>query len=133
MDHENKVYKSGLLNSDKLLFKHAILDYNPVNMQEEGDKNIMLDYIEIFAENILTRENKIAHMTSSALILNEKMDKILMIHHNIYKTWSWTGGHADHEEETSGVKWIERSKLEEYSDEPYLIEIYNKILIKAVI
>ncbi len=23
------------------------------------------------------------------------MTKTLMVHHNIYNTWAWTGGHAD--------------------------------------
>jgi len=159
-----------------------------------------LDYIGYFYEDILTRENQIAHMTSSGLILNKGLDKMLMIHHNIYNTWTWTGGHADGErdmlrvalkeakeetgllnivpltesldsidiipvyghikrgryvsshlhlntsyiliadeneklvinkEEASDVSWIEVNRLNEYSNEPYLIEIYNKIVEKA--
>lgn len=31
-------------------------------------------------------------------------------------------------DETSGVKWVEVSRLIEYSNEPYLIEIYKKII-----
>ena len=38
-------------------------------------------------------------MTSSGLIFNKNLDKILMVHHNIYNTWSWTGGHADGEDD----------------------------------
>ena len=76
-------------------FRESILKYSPINEQEANDKKIILDYIDNFYENILTRENQIAHMTSSGLILNKALDKILMIHHNIYNTWTWTGGHAD--------------------------------------
>ncbi|KKH67456.1 hypothetical protein DU75_05775, partial [Methanosarcina mazei] len=76
-------------------FKEAIQRYKPINPQEKMDKEVVLDYIDQFYENILTRENKIAHMTSSGLILNKSLDKILMIHHKIYNTWAWTGGHAD--------------------------------------
>ncbi len=181
-------------------FREAILKYQPTNEQEMNDKKNILDYIELFYENILTRGNQIAHMTSSGLILNKSLDKILMIHHNIYNTWTWTGGHADgdsdmlrvaikeakeetgvsnivslsdnlasidiipvyghikrgkyvsshlhlnttyvliadeseklvtNEEETSGVSWIEVNRLAEYSNEPYLIEIYKKIVDKA--
>ncbi|EPZ55371.1 NUDIX domain protein [[Clostridium] sordellii ATCC 9714] len=34
-------------------------------------------------------------MTSSGFIVNKNRDKVLMIHHNIYNSWGWTGGHAD--------------------------------------
>lgn len=37
------------------------------------------------------------HITSSGYIVNKDRTKVLMIHHNIYKTWAWTGGHADGE------------------------------------
>lgn len=181
-------------------FREAILKYRPINEQETNDKRIILSYIDRFYEDILTRENEIAHMTSSGLILNKSLNKVLMIHHNIYKTWTWTGGHADGDNdmfevalkeakeetgvenilpitedlasidiipvyghikrdkyisshlhlntsyvliadekekliinklETSNVGWIEVNELYKYSNEPYLIEIYNKIIDKA--
>lgn len=181
-------------------FKEAIQKYQPINQQEVNDKKIVLDYINIFYEDILTRKNQIAHITSSGLILNKSLNKILMIHHNIYNTWAWTGGHADgnhdmlevalkeareetgvsnivpltgelasidiipvyghikrgeyvsahlhlntsyvlitdekeklviNEEETSDVGWVDVNRLVEYSNEPYLIGIYNKIIEKA--
>ncbi|MGL5693849.1 MAG: NUDIX hydrolase, partial [Peptostreptococcaceae bacterium] len=36
-----------------------------------------------------------AHITSSGYIVNKNRDKVLMIYHKIYNSWSWTGGHAD--------------------------------------
>ncbi|MDM8534387.1 NUDIX hydrolase [Clostridiaceae bacterium HSG29] len=69
--------------------------YIPSDDQEENDKKIILDYINVFGDNVLTRENEVAHITSSGFILNKALNKTLMIHHNIYKTWAWTGGHAD--------------------------------------
>lgn len=171
--------------------------FMPSNPQEENDKIIILEYISKFSDTILTRDNRIAHMTSSGLILNPSLDKILMIHHNIYKTWAWTGGHADGErdmlftavkeakeetgvvnihplsneiasldilpvyghfknkqyvsahlhlnvsyalvaeehealrinvEETSGVQWIPVPQLDKFSNEPYLIDVYMKIV-----
>jgi hypothetical protein len=35
------------------------------------------------------------------------------------------------QEETSGVGWVEVRRLSEYSNEPYLIGIYSKIIEKA--
>ena len=68
--------------------------YIPLDEQEKNDKKIILDFIEN-NENILLRENEVAHITSSGFIVNKNRDKCLMIHHNIYNSWAWTGGHAD--------------------------------------
>lgn len=68
--------------------------YLPTNIQEEKDKEIMLQYLHLF-DNFLTRENKMGHFTASAWIVNKDRSKVLMIYHNIFKSWSWVGGHAD--------------------------------------
>lgn len=79
-----------------------IRNYKPFNEQEEQDKKVALDYITTFP-NILTRENEFAHMTASSWIVNRDRTKVLMIYHNIYKSWAWTGGHADGEENMRDV------------------------------
>lgn len=78
---------------------NEIKAYKPINEQEIEDKKVMLDYIKSFPNNVLLRDNKIAHMTSSSVIINKEHTKMLMIHHNIYNTWTWTGGHCDGEED----------------------------------
>lgn len=80
-------------------YKEEILAYKPINEQEASEKKVILEYIEKFPENILLRENEFAHLTSSGFIMNESLDRVLMIHHNIYNTWAWTGGHADGDED----------------------------------
>lgn len=70
--------------------------YKPYNQQEEKDKQVMLNYIDTF-DNILTRENEFAHFTASSWAVNKERTKVLMIYHNIYQSWSWTGGHSDGE------------------------------------
>ncbi|MGL4569886.1 MAG: NUDIX hydrolase [Clostridium sp.] len=74
-----------------------IEEYIPVNEQEQKDKENFLMCIENF-DDVLTRKNVVCHITSSAFVLNKNRDKTLMIHHNIYNSWAWTGGHADGEE-----------------------------------
>ena len=68
--------------------------YNPVDEQEKKDKEIILDFINK-NDDVLVRDNEIAHITSSGFIVNKSRTKVLMIHHNIYNSWGWTGGHAD--------------------------------------
>lgn len=78
-------------------FLTAIGTYNPKNDQEAQDKRVILDYIRQFPDTILTRENEFAHITSSGFLMNSSLDKVLMVHHNIRNSWSWTGGHVDGE------------------------------------
>ena len=71
-----------------------IKKYKPCNEQEEKDKELMLKYINTF-DDVLTRNNEICHFTASNWIVNKDRTKVLMVYHNIYKSWAWTGGHAD--------------------------------------
>lgn len=83
-------------------FIDSIKRYVPYNEQEKADKAVILQCLETF-EDVLSRDNKIVHFTSSAFVVNKTMDKVLVIHHNIYNSWSWTGGHADGEEDLLAV------------------------------
>jgi 8-oxo-dGTP pyrophosphatase MutT (NUDIX family) len=74
----------------------SIEEYAPCNEQEKKDKELTLKYAGLF-DDILTRKNELIHMTSSAFVVNKDKSKALMVHHNIYNSWSWTGGHADGE------------------------------------
>lgn len=76
--------------------------YHPFNEQEECDKKVMLQLLKT-QPDIFTRENEVAHFTASSWLLNREHTKVLMIYHNIYHSWSWTGGHADGEEDLLAV------------------------------
>ena len=73
-----------------------IENYQPFNEQEERDKDLILEWIRN-NENAFSRENKVAHITASAWVVNKDKSKVLMVYHNIYNSWSWLGGHADGE------------------------------------
>jgi 8-oxo-dGTP pyrophosphatase MutT (NUDIX family) len=83
-------------------YRTDIEQYIPLSEAEETDKKNMLEFIE-HNENVLLRENGIAHMTASSWIINQDATKVLMIYHNIYGAWSWTGGHADGDSDLLGV------------------------------
>ena len=74
----------------------------PSCSQEERDKRVLLDFIAKNGDAFL-RTNLIAHMTASAWVVNASRDKVLMVYHNIYHSWSWTGGHADGDEDLLSV------------------------------
>ena len=72
--------------------------YQPYNEQESCDKTVMLRLMaDENQPDLFTRENAVAHFTASAWLVNKEHTKVLMIHHNLYNSWAWTGGHADGE------------------------------------
>ncbi len=81
---------------------NKISRYQPFNEQEVKDKQMLLEYFTIF-EDVLTRNNEIAHFTSSSFIVNKDKSKALLIHHNIFNSWGWTGGHCDGDEDVLNV------------------------------
>ena len=86
--------------------KKAIAAFVPTCEQEERDQKMMLTFIDANPD-CLTRDNQVAHLTASAWVVNPTRDKVLMVYHNIYDSWSWTGGHADGEADLAAVAYRE--------------------------
>ena len=79
-----------------------ISEYIPCNESEARDKDAILYALAHFPD-VLTRENPVCHFTASNWITNPARDKILLVYHNIYEHWAWTGGHADGEADLRAV------------------------------
>lgn len=82
--------------------KDQIKNYCPCNEQEQRDKELILHFIDSNLDAFL-RDNRVAHMTASAWVVNRERTKTLMVYHKIYDSWSWTGGHADGETDLLSV------------------------------
>ena len=80
----------------------TIKNYRPMNQQEEYDKEQMLQFMQC-NNNYLVRENQTAHFTASLWTVNAGRSKTLMVHHNLFNSWSWIGGHADGMEDICAV------------------------------
>ena len=100
------------------MYKEDILKYEPTCPQEEKDKMVMVDFINEYGDFSLDRNNLIAHFSASAWVVKEKMDKVLLNYHNIYKNWGWLGGHADKDPN------LLRVALKEVKEESGLSNIY---------
>ena len=83
-------------------FQTLLLAYAPRDEQEAADRAVMLNCIDRF-DDVYLRTNLLCHITASAWIANERRDRVLMIYHNIYDSWAWTGGHADGERDLLSV------------------------------
>ena len=73
-----------------------ITAYVPCCEQEKKDKALMLAFAAQHPDCLL-RSNAAGHFTASAWIVNRERTKVLFCYHNIYRSWSWVGGHADGE------------------------------------
>ena len=102
------------------MLRKEIEKYKPCNEQEENDKKVMLKCIDS-CNDVLTRENEVFHFTASNWIVNKQRTKILMIYHNIYNSWAWTGGHADGNENLVEVA-LKEAEEENQADKNQIID-----------
>ena len=102
--------------------------FRPCNEQEAGDRDLILHLVET-QERVFFRDNKHAHMTASAWVVNKDRSRVLMVYHNLYHSWSWLGGHADGNEDLLSVAINEvreesgLNTLIPVSDQIYSLEI----------
>ncbi len=110
--------------------EESIEQYIPCNAQEEADKQVILDFIRRTSD-AFKRSNLMAHMTASSWIVNHSRDKVLMVYHKIYNSWSWTGGHADGERDLLAVALREAREetgvehIHPISEQIYSLEVLN--------
>lgn len=71
-------------------------NYTPTTEREVADYKLIQQCLASFDQTkLFTRDNVVCHFTASGFILNASRDKALMIYHNIYDSFAWTGGHND--------------------------------------
>ena len=118
------------------MIRDEIAAYVPYNEQERRDKTLILDFLDRYPDAFL-RSNPLAHMTASAWVVNPAHDKVLMVYHRLYDSWSWTGGHADGEtdllavalrevREETGVEHLRPVSTEIYSLESLTVDGHEK-------
>ncbi len=104
--------------------------YIPFNEQEEKDKDIILHFLSEY-DDIYLRSDLVAHMTASAWVVNSSMDKVIMAYHNLYRSYSWLGGHADGDEDLLhvAIKEVQEesgiSNVRALSEDIFSIEILS--------
>ena len=85
----------------------VIVRFSPKDGREAREREMMLGLIAQYGDVLLTRENDSAHMTASSIIVSRDRKRTLMAYHNIYQSWSWTGGHADGESDFEAIARLE--------------------------
>lgn len=82
--------------------RQEIEAFRPGNEQEEKDRQELLTWLDSGLD-IYSRRCNAAHLTASAWVVSPDRAQVLMIYHNIYRSWAWMGGHADGMEDLRAV------------------------------
>ena len=82
--------------------REQIKNYRPWNEQERQDQAVILAFLDKNPDAFY-RTNLLAHMTASAWVVNPQRTRTLLVYHRLFDSWSWTGGHADGEEDLLAV------------------------------
>ncbi len=82
--------------------KELIRRYQARTKEEKDAQETMLQALEKVGEPLLHRTMPY-HFTVSALVLNPEMNRVLMVHHNLFGTFTWPGGHTDGETDLLAV------------------------------
>ncbi len=107
-----------------------LLNYIPKCDQEEKDKEMILDLCKVYGDKLLDRNTLFAHLSASGFVLNKDFTKVLMVFHNIFKSWSWTGGHADNER---NLFCVAKREVEEETGVKNLIPVSENIISLEVL
>ena len=77
-----------------ITLREQIHTYIPYTADEQKAKAHILRQWDVLGDEIFARPDE-GHFTASSIILNKERTHMLMVYHNIYDSFSWTGGHAD--------------------------------------
>lgn len=112
------------------MYKKTIENYIPKNNEEAITKKTILQFIEK-NDDALSRNNLIAHITTSAFIINKAFTKTVFAYHNIYDAWAWIGGHNDNDDNCLNVAIAEAREetglitITPVTNEPIMIDILS--------
>ncbi|HET8858830.1 NUDIX hydrolase [Marivirga sp.] len=98
--------------------------YDPPTKVEKGYLPKMLKLLAKKGTIACTRENKEAHFTASAWIINPHDKEVLLLHHKKLKKWLQPGGHADGE---MNLEIVARKEANEETGLENLTRINNQI------
>ncbi len=76
--------------------------FSPGCDQERADRAQMLEQMAL-RDDLLTRDDPVMHFTASSWIISPDRRRVLLVLHALYRSWSWTGGHADGEPDLLAV------------------------------
>ena len=84
-------------------WQDVLTAYLPGDRREASELTVMRALYAREGSRLLSRDCAYAHFTASSIIVNVDRTRTLMAFHRIYRSWAWTGGHADGEQYPEAV------------------------------
>ena len=76
-------------------WQERLAAYLPQEDSERRDLQEVLQAVRQDGSRVLYRERQNGHITCSGFVMDPTLSEVLMVYHNIYDSFAWTGGHAD--------------------------------------
>ena len=76
-------------------WQERLAAYLPQEDSERRDLQEVLQAVRQDGSRVLYRERQNGHITCSGFVMDPTLSEMLMVYHNIYDSFAWTGGHAD--------------------------------------
>ncbi|MBV8037150.1 NUDIX domain-containing protein [Roseateles sp.] len=97
--------------------RHQLGNYLRIYTAEASGLQGLVDQLADDADNIFDRGNMRGHITTSALVYDDRADAILMIHHKGLARWLQPGGHHE------GLQALAVSAAREVAEETGVVDL----------
>lgn len=74
--------------------QELVLGREPADAKEDADRRAMLAFLDELPEPF-SREQRVAHFTASALVVDGARERTALVHHRKLGIWVQPGGHLD--------------------------------------
>ncbi len=108
---------------DRQSFEEQLLSYEPFSDAEKQYRDKFLLLLRV--PKAYSRESLEAHFTASAWVIDQRANKVLLLHHTKLDRWLQPGGHADGDENLLRVALRELEEETGITNVSYSKEIFD--------
>ncbi|MEO1365548.1 MAG: NUDIX domain-containing protein, partial [Acidobacteriota bacterium] len=95
---------------DLALARRWLEGHTPRDGDQEDIRRRLVEWIDRFPESAHLRSCLEGHLTASALVVDEALQSVVLLHHKKLGRWLQPGGHCDGDANLAGVAWREASE-----------------------
>ncbi|MEM8993178.1 MAG: NUDIX hydrolase [Acidobacteriota bacterium] len=97
-------------DADLSLARRWLEGHTPRDGDQGNLRRRIVGWIDRFPESAHLRSCLEGHLTASALVVDEALESVVLLHHKKLGRWLQPGGHCDGDANLAGVAWREASE-----------------------